>query len=190
MIYMLVDSRFLDVTLIWNFLQPYTWSVIMEIVKVPGEMRTHDATIRQCVNNSRASCNWNALINVNSSENAGAWGSVQQFFCTLPHRYGILSIACQRAREAAIKLHCAKVLLLAYLEILSSRRMIFFIREKAPRILGETFRLRAERHNVAIHPYFHVLCVISLSVSYGSALFSGTESANCETQSATAAERS
>lgn len=25
--------------------------------------------------------------------------------------------------------------------------------------------------NVAIHPYFHVLCVISLSVSYGGALF-------------------
>lgn len=57
--------------------------------------------------------------------------------------------------------------------------MIFFIREKAPRILGETFRPCAKRHNVAIHPYFHVLCVISLSVSYGSmGLFSGTESVN------------
>lgn len=56
----------------------------------------------------------------------------------------------------------------------------FFSFERKPPsyILGETFRPRAERHNVAIHPYFHVLCVISLSVSYGSALFSGTESAS------------
>lgn len=56
---------------------------------------------------------------------------------------------------------------------------IFLIREKALRFvyLGETFRPYAEPdNNVAIHPYFHVLCVISLSVSYGGALFTGTKS--------------
>lgn len=49
MIHMHVDSRFLDVTLIWNFLQPYTCSVIMEVVKVPGgdeDARCDDSLVR------------------------------------------------------------------------------------------------------------------------------------------------
>lgn len=42
-------SFWLDVTLIWHFLQPYTRSMIMEAVKVSREVP--DATIRKCVNN-------------------------------------------------------------------------------------------------------------------------------------------
>jgi len=63
----------------------------------------------------------------------------------------------------------------AYLEILSSRWLNFsHPRESSRDTLVKPFD--HTRNNVAIHPYFHVLYVISLSVSYGSALFTGTKS--------------
>lgn len=57
----------------------------------------------------------------------------------------------------------------------SPRMCDFFHSRESSSVLGETFRLRARAETtqrVAIHPYFHVLCVISLSVSCDSALFS------------------
>lgn len=62
-------SFWLDVTLIWDFLQPYTRSMIMEAVKVPREVARDATTIREYVDNRRSEADQCVIVEARASIN-------------------------------------------------------------------------------------------------------------------------